>query len=340
MLNFKKLYPWGLGVFCVAIVGMIVLYTLAPASKLSETAYLYIDKDDNIDSIAARLDTICHNYGTAGILTMARHTGYADHIRSGRYEIKPTDGAFFIYRNLRNGHQSAVKLTIPSVRTTDKLAEAMAGKLMMTKDDLMAYLTSNDSLAPFKRDTTHAVCLFIPNTYEVYWNISPKQFLQRMSDEAKAFWNGSRAAQAQALGLTTDEVITLASIIDEETANDAEKPMIAGMYYNRLRKGMPLQADPTVKYALGDFSLKRIYNNMLRTVSPYNTYMNVGLPPGPIRIPTVAGIDAVLNMTKHDYLYMCAKEDFSGKHNFARTYQEHLANAAKYSAALNARKIK
>lgn len=340
MLNFKKLYPWGLGAFIIAILGMIVLHTFAPASRLSDSAFLYIDADDDIDSIAAKLDTICHPYGTAGIMTMARHTGYADHIRSGRYEIKPSEGAFFIYRHLRNGHQSAVKLTIPPVRTTERLAEALSTKLMMTKDDLMDYLTDNDSLALYKTDTTNVICLFIPNTYEIYWNITPKQLLRRMSDESKAFWNGTRAAQAQSLGLTPEEVITLASIIDEETANDAEKPMIAGMYYNRLRKGMPLQADPTVKYALGDFSLKRIYNNMLKTVSPYNTYMNVGLPPGPIRIPTIAGIEAVLNMTRHDYIYMCAKEDFSGSHNFARTYQEHLENAAKYSAALNARKIK
>ena len=168
-----------------------------------------------------------------------------------------------------------------------------------------------------------------------------------MEKECKTFWNGERTAQAEALKLTPVQVTTLASIVDEETANNAEKPMVAGMYYNRLMlrnaeypNGMPLQADPTIKFAWKRFDLKRIYHNLLHIHSPYNTYVNPGLPPGPIRIPSVAGIDAVLNLVKHDYLYMCAKEDFSGTHNFARSYNEHLQNAAKYSKALNERGIK
>lgn len=340
MFDYKKLYPWGLGAFVVAIVGTLLFFIFAPASKMSESQYLYIDEDDSVDSIAMKLDKICHSYGTAGIMTLARHTDYSSHIRTGCYEISPSEGAFFIYRHLRNGQQSPVRLTIPSVRTADKLAEVLDDKLMYGKEKWMEWFTSNDSLSIVNTDTTHLACLFIPNTYEVYWNTTPKKLLQKMSEERKAFWNGERAGKANALGMSQDEVITLASIIDEETANDAEKPMIAGMYYNRLKQNMPLQADPTVKYAIGDFSLKRIYNNMLRTKSPYNTYINTGLPPGPIRIPTVAGIDAVLNMVHHDYLYMCAKADFSGTHTFARTYQEHLTNAAKYTAALNAREIK
>ena len=189
-------------------------------------------------------------------------------------------------------------------------------------------------------DTATIACLFIPNTYEVYWNTSLEDFMKRMQKENTTFWNEERLHRAEAAGLTPNEVVTLASIVDEETANNAEKPMVAGMYINRLRTGMPLQADPTVKFALRDFSLRRIYHNHLNVESPYNTYRNIGLPPGPIRIPSIVGIDAVLNHVKHDYLYMCAKEDFSGTHNFARTYREHLANAAKYSKALNQRGIK
>ena len=340
MFDHKKLYPWGLGAFAVAILAALILFIFAPANKHSEPQYLYIDDDDSVDSVAMKLDRICHSYGTAGIMTIARHTDYSSHIHTGCYKISPSEGAFFIYRHLRNGQQSPIRLTIPSVHTADKLAEALDAKLMYGKDEWMKSLMSNDSLSIVKTDTTHLACLFIPNTYEVYWNITPKKLLQKMAEERKAFWNGTRAGKAKELGMTPDEVVTLASIIDEETANDAEKPMIAGMYYNRLKQNMPLQADPTVKYALGDFSLKRIYNNMLRTQSPYNTYVNTGLPPGPIRIPTVAGIDAVLNMVHHDYLYMCAKADFSGTHTFARTYQEHLANAAEYTKALNARAIK
>ena len=161
-----------------------------------------------------------------------------------------------------------------------------------------------------------------------------------MKKECDTFWNKERRQKASAMGFSHEQVITLASIVDEESNDDGEKPMIAGMYYNRLKMDMPLQADPTVKFATKDFAAKRIYEKMLRVDSPYNTYRNTGLPPGPIRIPTVAGIDAVLNYTKHDYLYMCAKEDFSGTHNFARTYAEHLVNAAKYSDALNKRGIR
>jgi UPF0755 protein len=164
--------------------------------------------------------------------------------------------------------------------------------------------------------------------------------MKRMQKEHDNFWNADRQAKAQAIGLTPNEVCTLASIIDEETANNGEKPMIAGMYLNRLKTGMPLQADPTIKFALKDFALKRIYHNMLTIDNPYNTYRNAGLPPGPIKIASVAGIDAVLNRVDHNYLYMCAKEDFSGTHNFAATYQEHLRNASKYARALNQRGIK
>ena len=168
-----------------------------------------------------------------------------------------------------------------------------------------------------------------------------------MKKENDNFWTDERKHKAANLHLSPVEVSTLASIVDEETANDKEKPMIAGMYYNRLMlrdakypQGMPLQADPTIKFAWKNFALKRIYNNLLHIHSPYNTYVNPGLPPGPIRVPSIAGIDAVLNMVHHNYLYMCAKEDFSGTHNFAATYEEHMANARRYAAALNKRGIK
>jgi UPF0755 protein len=209
-------------------------------------------------------------------------------------------------------------------------------------DSLSFYQALTDSACAVRLgyDTATIVCLFIPNTYEVYWNTSIDDFLQRMKKENTAFWNYSRMQKAQVAGLTPVEVQTLASIVDEETSNNAEKPVVAGMYINRLKQGMPLQADPTVKFALGDFTLRRIYQNMLNTDSPYNTYRYAGLPPGPIKIASVAGIDAVLNYAHHNYLYMCAKEDFSGTHNFAATYNEHLANASRYAKALNERGIK
>ncbi|MCD7816338.1 MAG: endolytic transglycosylase MltG, partial [Bacteroides sp.] len=183
-------------------------------------------------------------------------------------------------------------------------------------------------------------CLFIPNTYEVYWTMTPEAFVKRMQKEHDRFWNEERKAKAQSIGLTPEEVATLASIVEEETANNAEKPMVAGLYINRLHADMPLQADPTVKFALQDFGLRRILHTHLETDSPYNTYKHTGLPPGPIRIPSIQGIESVLNYTRHNYLYMCAKEDFSGTHNFAATFSQHLANARKYQRELNRRKIK
>lgn len=312
----------------------------APISKGNNTVFLYIDNDDNIDSISIELSENCKNIGVSSLLILARHSGYNDNIHTGRYAITPTIGSLQLLRHLRNGQQSPVKLTIPSVRTTERLAEELSEKLMITKHDIMEYLTNNDSCALYGADTANVIALFIPNTYEVYWNISTARLLAKMKQEQQAFWEGNRKSKADALGMTPLEIMTLASIVDEETANNAEKPMVAGMYYNRLRQDMPLQADPTIKFALKQFDIRRIYNNMLRIKSPYNTYINTGLPPGPIRIPSVAGIDAVLNLIHHDYLYMCAKEDFSGTHNFARTYPEHLANAARYSKALNARGIK
>ena len=335
----KKLYLIGLTAFIVVIMVIVAVCCFYPINKTGKTEYLYVDSDDNIDSVATKMGTVCNGCGVSTVRTLARHTGYADYVRTGRYKIETSTGALMFFRKLKNGQQDPVKLVIPSVRTKERLAEELSGKLMLSKQDLLSFMNNNDSCETLGLDTATIITLFIPNTYEVYWNLSVTKLLSKMKDEKVRFWNKERMAKAESLKMNPEEVMTLASIIDEETANDGEKPMVAGMYYNRLCQHMPLQADPTIKFALGDFAIKRIYNNMLRVKSPYNTYVNEGLPPGPIRIPSVAGIDAVLNLVHHDFLYMCAKEDFSGTHNFARTYPEHLLNAARYSQALNQRNI-
>lgn len=330
------------------ITGTIILLLLAvatvfiPVSKSNDTLYIYIDNDDTTDSVQAKIADTCSGAGalSAKVCYSAAKTILGLPVHSGRYAITSSTNTLQLLRILKNGIQSPVRLTIPSVRTAERLAEDLSKKLMMSKEDLLDYLENNDSCAKYGTDTATVISLFIPNTYEVYWNITPAKLLDKMQNEQKAFWNGDRMNKAAALGLTPLQVMTMASIIDEETANNAEKPMVAGMYYNRIQQDMPLQADPTIKFALKQFELHRIYHNMLTVKSPYNTYVNTGLPPGPIRIPSVAGIDAVLNLVHHDYLYMCAKEDFSGTHNFARTYSEHLKNAARYSKALNERNIK
>lgn len=343
----SKLYLYG-AIACIVIVAIVgYLYCFSSFSKSSNTQYVYIDTDDNIDSVYNKVEPIANSFPYQAFKTLTHHFGYAEHIHTGRYAIHPGEGALKVWRHMKNGLQEPINLTLPSVRTLDKLSVELSKKLMIDSTSILQALTDEATCEKYGYDTTTIACMFIPNTYDIYWNSSVEKLLDRMKKESEKFWNEDRTQKAKALQLTPVEVITIASIVDEETANNGEKPMIAGMYYNRFKlrnaeypEGMPLQADPTIKYAWKRFDLKRIYNNLLRIKSPYNTYVNPGLPPGPIRIPSVAGIDAVLNLVKHDYLYMCAKEDFSGTHNFARTYQEHLLNAAKYSKALNERGIK
>ena len=334
----KYLIPAAAGI--ILVIGLTGYFFFGSVSTLKETHYLYIDEDDTQDSVIAKITPIASPTAMAGLQTLLRHTGYSDQVKTGRYAIKPGEGAVTIYRHLKNGLQESLRLTIPESRTMERLAAVLGKKLMIDSATIASALYSQDVCSKYGYDTCTIPAMFVPNTYDIYWNISLDGLLERMQKEHDRFWNGERTAKASKQNLTPNEVATLASIIDEETANTAEKPMIAGMYINRLKQNMPLQADPTIKFALKDFALKRIYNNMLKINSPYNTYVNEGLPPGPIKIASIKGIDAVLNAVDHEYLYMCAKEDFSGTHNFAKTYSEHLKNAAKYSKALNEKGIK
>lgn len=336
----KKYYIIPIMVCMLGVMGIIIYYMSGSFSHSESCEYVYIDEQDNLNTLSDKLAPIASEHGLFVFRLLARHTDYAKHIRSGKYAICPDESPLSVFRKLKNGQQEPVRLTIPESRTTNKLAAALSQKLMMDSTALSILLHDSVFCTRLGFDTATIVCMFVPNTYEVYWNVSIDRLMNRMKKEHDIFWNGKRNEKADSIGLSPDEVCTLASIIDEETANNVEKPIIAGMYMNRLQKGMPLQADPTIKFALNNFALRRIYHDMLTYDSPYNTYKNAGLPPGPIKIASVSGIDAVLNYEKHTYLYMCAKEDFSGTHNFATTYQEHLKNAAKYSKALNERGIK
>lgn len=327
---------------CILIgIGIAYYYILTPVSDAKTTEYLYIDKDDDIDSVSTKLAAHISNHAIYGFRTIARHTNYIENIHTGRYAIEPEENALQLLKKLKNGHQAPISIVIPEVRTMEMLAGKISKMIMADSLSLIKTLKDSAICAKYGFTTQTIPAMFIPNTYNIYWNISIEQLLKRMHNEHNSFWKkNGRAEKAEELGMTREEIATLASIIDEETAANQEKPMVAGMYINRLKKGMPLQADPTVKFAMQQFGLRRIYNSMLKTESPYNTYTNIGLPPGPIKVASVAGIDAVLNHSTHKYLYMCAKEDFSGTHNFATTYSEHLRNAARYRKALNKRNIK
>jgi len=279
--------------------------------------------------------------GVTTFLALSDWTGYWKAIKPGKYVIEKNASIFTIFRNLKGGRQTPVELTINKFRTKKELAKYIGGKLECTEADIYRFISNNDSIRAFGVNPETLMTLIIPNTYEIYWNSSPNEFMKRMSKESNAFWTDSRIDNAILLGLSKEEVITLASIVEEETNNIEEKPTIASVYINRLKQGMPLGADPTIKFAVGDFRIRRVTFGHIRSTagSPYNTYRNKGLPPGPICTPSIASIDAVLKAEKTDYLYFCARADFSGSHSFASTAEEHFENARKYRKALDSLKI-
>ncbi len=314
------------------------LYTVIFSSPYDgkEPVTLYIDTDDNVDSVTTKMARVGVSQTAFNILNKVR----AYNVRTGRYLVDSSMSGLSLYRKLRNGQQDPVNMTVPSVRTLDRLAGAITRNLMLDSLTLIQALNEADFINRYGYNEQSLPALFIPDTYQVFWDITLEKLMERLVTENKRYWNEERMQKADALQLSPEEVYTLASIVDEETANNEEKPMIAGLYLNRLAIHMPLQADPTVKKAVGDWSLRRILNAHLRVESPYNTYLHTGLTPGPIRVASKAGIDAVLNRADHNYLYMCAKEDFSGTHNYAATYSEHLQNAKRYTDALNKRGIR
>ena len=261
-------------------------------------------------------------------------------IRIGKYDISGCRTNLDLVRLLRRGQHYPVKFTFNNTRTVDQFVEKVGNRFFFEPQELSALLHNRDYMSKFGLSDTTAVCLFIPNTYEIYYDITAEEFLDRMNSYYQQFWNEKRKTTASEIGLTPVQVATLASIVEEENMRPSEKAIIAGLYINRLNKGMLLQSDPTVKFAIGDFARKRILNTDLQIDSPYNTYKYKGLPPGPIRIPEASTMDSVLHYRHHNYLYMCAKEDFSGYHNFTASAAVHAQNAARYRAALNARNIK
>lgn len=260
-------------------------------------------------------------------------------VKPGKYVIRNEMNNNDIINLLRSGVQTPVNLIFNNVRDTDHLASIVARQIEADEASIKNLLADSTFLSRFDLSVSSASMIFIPNTYEFFWNTGAEDFIKRMIREYKRFWNESRIAKCNKTGLSREEVIILASIIEKETVKDDEKPTIAGVYINRLERGWLLQADPTVVYATGDFSINRVLNYHKEIDSPYNTYKYGGLPPGPICIPSIASIDAVLNYEKHDYLYFCAREDFSGYHNFSESYRQHLKNARKYQQALNERRI-
>ncbi len=305
----------------------------------NETATILIPCDATFDDLVDSLKTNQCIDDEGMFRSMAKMRHLNKHVKGGRYVFEPGTSTLSAVKKLYAGNQDAMRITINKHRTKQHLCDFMASKLEMSSDDLLTVLNDSAICANHGFSTHTIIAMFIQNTYDIYWNIGPEKLLDRMEKEYNRFWTSVRKGQCTDIGLTPIEVITLASIVEEETNDNNEKPLIASVYLNRLHKGMLLQADPTLKYAAGDFTIRRLLNKHIAIDNPYNTYRYKGLPPGPICIPSIASIDAVLENHYSDYLFFCAKEDMSGRHNFARNATEHAANAARFHQALNKKGI-
>jgi UPF0755 protein len=307
--------------------------------KEEKEHFIYIPNQADFEMVVTLIANEKILKNTASFKSVAQQKRYHAKIKGGRYRVTSGMSNHQLINLLISGRQTPVRLTFNNLRTREDLARVVSQKLEADSAHLVSLLYNDEFMKRHGMTAETALVLFIPNTYEFYWNTSAEGFIERMAREYKHFWTEERKAKAAAAELSLTEVSILAAIVDEETIKNDEKSTVAGLYINRLRKGIRLQADPTIKHALGNFQVKRILGQDLEIDSPYNTYIYAGLPPGPIRIPSVSGIDAVLNYEHHDYLYMCAREDFSGYHHFARTLDQHNRYAAKYRRALRDRNI-
>ena len=315
------------------------LYNEVFQGNIKKSGMLYIPTGSDFEQVVDSLNRGDFLKKLSSFQWTAARMNYKEKIQPGAYMIKSGWSNNKLINLLKAGIQTPVKVTFNNIRFREDLAARLANYL---EPDSAAFLSAlnNDKIAADLGLTHESFpMLIIPNTYEFYWTTSPEKFIERMKVEYDRFWNDERKKKAAALELTPLQVVTIASILQEETNKNDEKSRMAGVYINRVKRGWLLQADPTIKYAMGNFQIKRVLTEYLTVDSPYNTYKYVGLPPGPINFPDIASVEAVLNAEHHDYMYFCAKEDFSGYHNFAKSLAEHNRNAAKYQNELNKSKI-
>ena len=331
-------------IFRIVIVVLLLLIAftawrlLGPATGFSDEKYnLYIRTGMDYGQVVALLEKDTVIKSPAAFNFMAGRLDYPQNVKAGKYEIKKGMSLLSILRMLRNGRQVPVHFTIAKVRTHEGLASMIGRKFECDSATAAAFMANKDSLAAFGVDTNTLLTIIFPNTYTYFWNTPPSAIFKKMYAASAAWWTPERRQQAQNEGLTPASAYILASIVEEETNATSDKGKIASVYLNRMAKGMKLGADPTIKFAMRNFELKRIYTKYTRTESPYNTYLYAGLPPGPICTPTEQTLTAVLTAPKTDYLFFVAKPDLQGYSNFAATYKEHLQYRKQYQEALNLR---
>lgn len=342
----KKTFPnWLKGIIIVLlIIGAFMgwkAYQLFWGPSVTDTQkYLYIHTNDTYEDVLHRIKQEKIVNAPDLFDYAAKMMKYPESVKAGRYKLTPGMNNRQLIGNLRGGFQDAVKLRFANIRLKENLA-GLLGKNFEADSAQFSTILNNEAVAEkYGFTPENFFSMFIPNTYDIYWNTSPDKVIERLNDEYKKFWTEERKEKAQKQNLTPIEVSILASIVRGEALHNDEMPLIAELYLNRLKKGMLLQADPTVIFANNDFTIRRVLNKHLTIDNPYNTYRFKGLPPGPITMAPIVAIDAVLNPADHDYIYMCAKEDFSGYHAFATTVSEHLVNARKFQRALDERNIK
>ncbi len=341
----KALKFFGVGFLLLCIVGAVVAWyaygiIYNPNIKESNNPhYIYLTNDATFDTVVKELEENDVLYDVESFKRVAGLMKYQKNIKPGKYLIDQGMNNRELVHKLRLGKQESVKVVINKVRELEKFVGAATRNIHADSAKLLKMLQDPNYLKDNNMTATSLFTEFIPDTYEFYWNTDEDAFIQKMKTEKEKFWNDDRYRKAEQKELSPYEVAVLASIVDEEAYHLDEMDEIAQVYLNRLAINMALQADPTVKFAVGDFTLKRVLNVHLEKDSPYNTYMYPGLPPGPICLPSKTALDAVLNPAKHDYLYFCAKDDFSMYHAFAKNLSQHMRNATKYQNALNKKKI-
>ena len=321
-----------------ALLAALILFVQFKGNAVRAEYELYIGSQADYAQVVDSL--MPHIRHRAAFRFYAKRIGLARSFKPGHYTLTRGMNVIRIARTIKLGLQTPVRVTINNVRIPAQLAAKLAAQIEADSAALMAVLASGPKARELGFDSITLFSMFIPDSYEFYWTVTPEELVGRMKREYDRFWTPERDALRKRSGLSRLEVMTLASIVYEETRMTDEMPRVAGVYINRLKRGIPLQADPTIKYAMQDFALRRILYKHLRFPSPYNTYINKGLPPSPICMPGKNAIDAVLNFEKHDYIFFCARPTFDGYHNFARTLDEHMKNARAYSAELDRRKIR
>jgi UPF0755 protein len=336
-------WKWIIFSLLSVLLALMIFFTyrvLGPnTAPFSDHKFFYIHSGSSYRQVVSALEEQGIVKHLKSFEWVARKLDYPTHVHAGKYDIHKGMSNLAIVRLLRSGRQTPVRLVINKLRTKADFASLISGKLEPDSLTMMTLLNDEVYLRQYGLDTNSALCAVIPNTYQFFWNTSPEDVFARLEKEKEKFWTPKRRAEADSIGLSEQQVYIMASIVEEETNKSRDKPLIASVYLNRLRAGMRLAADPTARFAVGDFSLRRITSKQTAFLSPYNTYLHTGLPPGPICTPSIKTIDAVLDAPETNYYYFCAKPDFSGYNVYAATYTQHLRNARAYQKALDSLQI-